>query len=207
MAAVAALRQNRLNLGAEVNRAGRRRRRFRRCTSMAQTATPITRVKAPVENRTAGRLFESKRSLIRSDKSISVGRKTRGQAGHENQGTVYTISAAIARLPQPQWDLPGYCQRPFADKQMPRPGLERTSMRRQLLVLKFAAATAVLVVGGHRAALAQHRLLVQGNDKLAIVDRDGKIEWQMPWGGVHDLARAGQWSHRGATRGEQGCRD
>ncbi|MES1213278.1 MAG: PQQ-binding-like beta-propeller repeat protein [Singulisphaera sp.] len=38
-------------------------------------------------------------------------------------------------------------------------------------------------------ALAQHRLLVQGNDKLAIVDRTGAIEWQMAWGGIHDLAR------------------
>jgi len=36
-------------------------------------------------------------------------------------------------------------------------------------------------------AHAQHRLALQGNGKLAIVDRDGKIEWQMPWGGIHDL--------------------
>lgn len=34
---------------------------------------------------------------------------------------------------------------------------------------------------------AQHRLALQGNGKLAIVDRDGKIEWQMQWGGIHDL--------------------
>ena len=35
--------------------------------------------------------------------------------------------------------------------------------------------------------LAQHRLVIQGNDKLAIVGRDGNVEWQMPWGGIHDL--------------------
>jgi outer membrane protein assembly factor BamB len=36
-------------------------------------------------------------------------------------------------------------------------------------------------------AHAQHRVIVQGNDRLAIVDRDGKIEWEMPWGGIHDI--------------------
>ena len=34
---------------------------------------------------------------------------------------------------------------------------------------------------------AQHRLVTQGKDKLAIVGRDGKAEWQMPWGGIHDV--------------------
>jgi hypothetical protein len=37
------------------------------------------------------------------------------------------------------------------------------------------------------SAHAQHRLATQGNDQLVIVGRDGKVEWQMPWGGVHDL--------------------
>ncbi|QDU27853.1 Arylsulfotransferase (ASST) [Anatilimnocola aggregata] len=36
-------------------------------------------------------------------------------------------------------------------------------------------------------ATAQQRLALQGAGKLAIVDRAGKIEWQMPWGGIHDL--------------------
>ena len=34
---------------------------------------------------------------------------------------------------------------------------------------------------------AQHRLITQGNDKLAIVDQVGKIEWEMKWGGIHDI--------------------
>jgi outer membrane protein assembly factor BamB len=38
-----------------------------------------------------------------------------------------------------------------------------------------------------QGALGQHRLALQGNDKLAILDRDGRIEWQMRWGGIHDL--------------------
>jgi outer membrane protein assembly factor BamB len=36
-------------------------------------------------------------------------------------------------------------------------------------------------------AQAQHRLIVQGNDRLAIVGNDGKTEWEMPWGGIHDI--------------------
>lgn len=34
---------------------------------------------------------------------------------------------------------------------------------------------------------AQHRLITQGNGTLAIVDATGKIEWEMPWGGIHDI--------------------
>jgi hypothetical protein len=38
-----------------------------------------------------------------------------------------------------------------------------------------------------QAAPAQHRLVLQGNGKLAIVARDGHVEWQMPWDGIHDV--------------------
>ena len=34
-----------------------------------------------------------------------------------------------------------------------------------------------------------HRVLLQGNERLAIVARDGSIEWEMPWGGIHDVHR------------------
>ncbi len=34
---------------------------------------------------------------------------------------------------------------------------------------------------------AAHRILLQGNNKLAIVESDGEISWEMPWGGIHDL--------------------
>ena len=37
------------------------------------------------------------------------------------------------------------------------------------------------------AAPKGHRVLTQGNGKLCILDRQGKLEWQMPWGGIHDL--------------------
>jgi outer membrane protein assembly factor BamB len=32
-----------------------------------------------------------------------------------------------------------------------------------------------------------HRLVVQGNGKLAVVAADGSIEWEMKWGGIHDI--------------------
>lgn len=34
---------------------------------------------------------------------------------------------------------------------------------------------------------AQHRLVTQGNGKLAMVEADGTISWEMPWGGIHDI--------------------
>lgn len=34
---------------------------------------------------------------------------------------------------------------------------------------------------------AGHRLLVQGKGKLAIVKADGSLEWDMPWGAIHDV--------------------
>lgn len=37
------------------------------------------------------------------------------------------------------------------------------------------------------SAAAQHRLAVQGNGKLAIVDAAGAIEWERDWGGIHDI--------------------
>ena len=37
------------------------------------------------------------------------------------------------------------------------------------------------------SAFAQHSLITQGNEKLAIVNADGDIEWEMKWGGIHDI--------------------
>jgi lysophospholipase L1-like esterase len=34
---------------------------------------------------------------------------------------------------------------------------------------------------------AGHRLAIQGNNKLAIVGKTGRIEWEMKWGGIHDI--------------------
>ena len=37
------------------------------------------------------------------------------------------------------------------------------------------------------SAFAGHRLITQGNGKLVIVDAGGKTEWEMNWGGIHDI--------------------
>lgn len=52
-------------------------------------------------------------------------------------------------------------------------------LRIVLTLVCFVCATATLQ--------AQHRLVTQGNDQLAIVGRDGNVDWQMPWGGIHDV--------------------
>ena len=36
---------------------------------------------------------------------------------------------------------------------------------------------------------AQHRVVVQGKGKLAIVSPHGQVEWEMPWDGIHDIHR------------------
>jgi len=39
----------------------------------------------------------------------------------------------------------------------------------------------------HSALAEGHQLITQGNGKLAIVEKDGAISWEMKWGGIHDL--------------------
>ena len=54
--------------------------------------------------------------------------------------------------------------------------------------LRLATLTLVaLLTITLRPALAEHRLLVQGNGKLAILEADGSVEWEMPWGPIHDV--------------------
>lgn len=37
------------------------------------------------------------------------------------------------------------------------------------------------------ASHGQHRLITQGNDRLAVVEESGDISWEMKWGGIHDI--------------------
>jgi outer membrane protein assembly factor BamB len=47
---------------------------------------------------------------------------------------------------------------------------------------------AILLVAGVAARLdAAHKVVMQGNGKLAIVDAGGAVEWEMKWGGIHDI--------------------
>lgn len=43
----------------------------------------------------------------------------------------------------------------------------------------------LLFVGAH--AKAEHQVLLQGQDRLAIVDSNGNISWEMPWNEIHDI--------------------
>lgn len=47
--------------------------------------------------------------------------------------------------------------------------------------------TVLLIAAWASPASAAHRVLLQGNSKLAIVGPTGDIEWEMPWGPIHDL--------------------
>ena len=53
-------------------------------------------------------------------------------------------------------------------------------------ITAFALASLVIGVEANAVDVA-HTVLVQGNGKLAIVDARGEIEWEMKWGGVHDI--------------------
>ena len=39
------------------------------------------------------------------------------------------------------------------------------------------------------SALGAQRVILQGNGKLTIVNADGSTEWDMNWGGIHDIHR------------------
>ena len=57
-------------------------------------------------------------------------------------------------------------------------------MMSRLARLLSVVALVVLLAGSADAA---HRIALQGNGKLAIVEKDGEITWQMKWGGIHDI--------------------
>lgn len=54
-------------------------------------------------------------------------------------------------------------------------------------LMRSAAFLCCVFFFGISSASAQHRLALQGNGKLAIVDHAGKMEWEMKWAGIHDL--------------------
>ncbi len=56
-----------------------------------------------------------------------------------------------------------------------------TPSKLAILILAFLSLLA------SSSATAQHRLATQGNGKLAIIEADGSISWEMPWGGIHDI--------------------
>ena len=53
----------------------------------------------------------------------------------------------------------------------------------------LASATALILMVQNAVATEGHRVLVQGNGKLAIVEPSGETSWEMDWGGIHDIHR------------------
>lgn len=37
------------------------------------------------------------------------------------------------------------------------------------------------------AVQAEHRIITQGHGKLVLLSKEAKPEWEMPWGGIHDI--------------------
>ncbi|MHC4875688.1 MAG: PQQ-binding-like beta-propeller repeat protein [Planctomycetota bacterium] len=56
-------------------------------------------------------------------------------------------------------------------------------MSRWICIACLAAFSAAIASPVHAA----HRVVMQGNGRLAIVAQDGSVEWQMKWGGIHDI--------------------
>lgn len=52
------------------------------------------------------------------------------------------------------------------------------------LAICFAVGSLILSASDLNA---EHRLITQGNQKLAILNTKGEIEWEMKWGGIHDI--------------------
>lgn len=52
---------------------------------------------------------------------------------------------------------------------------------------RLVCLTLLLAALAATSATAQHRVLLGGEGRLAIVGTDGDIEWEMPWGGIHDI--------------------
>lgn len=49
------------------------------------------------------------------------------------------------------------------------------------------ALVVILAIGFASIADAAHKVIMNGKGKLAVVTADGKVEWEMPWGGIHDI--------------------
>ncbi len=54
-------------------------------------------------------------------------------------------------------------------------------------IVRLGLIAALGILSAAASADAAHRVVLQGNDRLAIVDREGKIAWEKKWSGIHDL--------------------
>jgi len=61
----------------------------------------------------------------------------------------------------------------------------RLSLTPEFFMIRLIAAFVLLCVTS--PVMAQHRVLLHGNGKLVLLKPDGSTEWEMPWGGIHDI--------------------
>lgn len=60
-------------------------------------------------------------------------------------------------------------------------------MSRSLPLSPLMILTLAVGLGVVGSVAAQQKLLLQGKGRLALVATSGIVEWEMPWGGIHDL--------------------
>jgi len=53
--------------------------------------------------------------------------------------------------------------------------------------LLHTSVVSFLLLGLLPPTYAGHPIVIQGNNKLARLNQDGDIEWEMKWGGIHDI--------------------
>jgi microsomal dipeptidase-like Zn-dependent dipeptidase len=53
--------------------------------------------------------------------------------------------------------------------------------------LPLLRAALVLLFAPLLTAQDGHRVVTQGNGQLVVLERDGTLSWEMPWGAIHDL--------------------
>ena len=53
--------------------------------------------------------------------------------------------------------------------------------------IRFLLLSALCCLVTPTLVWAKHQVLLQGGQRLAIVDSDGTVSWEMPWGGIHDI--------------------
>ena len=52
---------------------------------------------------------------------------------------------------------------------------------------RFFVFALACCLAGSFGLRAEHQVLLQGGERLVMVDVDGSISWEMPWGGIHDI--------------------
>jgi hypothetical protein len=57
----------------------------------------------------------------------------------------------------------------------------------EIRMIRSVFVLSVMLISAPAARAESHRLVVQGNDRLAVVAKDGAIEREMRWGGIHDI--------------------